>query len=226
MHCVENILSLQTNRKSHFPSLFFQLLGKLLLAARLQEGLRQVICENADCGTKEGFLAILKVIDENNLIRFSAVKRAVATWIGLGAEDSRSLERISDKCAALIRECVCSEEKRLEYLAEPDALKIHIALWSYAFHSVESAGRVIEKMIADGTKHQVITAGYFARSTGIGDVKHTLAKKVLRNYPDSMDVAAMWLPCFMPDARYTVYTWRNDGKNPNIKRIYLGPNSF
>ena len=41
---------------------FHELLGKLLLAARLQEGLRQVICENADYGTKAGFLTILKVI--------------------------------------------------------------------------------------------------------------------------------------------------------------------
>ena len=30
-------------------------LGKLLLAARLQEGLRQAICENMDYGTAEAF---------------------------------------------------------------------------------------------------------------------------------------------------------------------------
>ncbi|MBQ9709309.1 MAG: DUF4132 domain-containing protein [Clostridia bacterium] len=197
-----------------------ELLGKLLLAARLQEGLRQVICENADCGTKEGFLAILKVIDENNLIRFSSVKRAVATWIGLGAEDSRSLERISDKCAELIRESVCSEDKRREYLETSDGLKIHIALWSYAFHSVESAKKEIEKIIAQGTKHQVVTAGYFVRSTDVGDIKHTLAKKVLRAYSEEMDVAAMWLPCFMPDARYTLHVWRSEGKSPNINKWF------
>ena len=45
---------------------FHELLGRLLLAAGLQEGLRQVICENADYGTKAGFFTILKVIAENH----------------------------------------------------------------------------------------------------------------------------------------------------------------
>ena len=60
-----------------------ELLGKLLVAARLQEGLRQAICESMDEGTQEAFLRMLKVVEENDLIRFSAVKRAVSTWIGI-----------------------------------------------------------------------------------------------------------------------------------------------
>ena len=48
-----------------------ELLGKLLLAARLQEGVRQAICENADCGTTDSFITIFSVITKNNLIQFS-----------------------------------------------------------------------------------------------------------------------------------------------------------
>ena len=75
------------NRELH------KLLGDLLLAARLQEGLRQVICETMDEGTKEAFLILLQVIEEHDLIRYSSVKRAVSTWIGIF--DEKSVERVN-----------------------------------------------------------------------------------------------------------------------------------
>ena len=53
------------------------LVGKMLVAARLQEGLRQAICERCDGGTMTAFRSILGVIKDNDLIRFSSVKRAV-----------------------------------------------------------------------------------------------------------------------------------------------------
>ncbi len=63
----------------------YQGLVRLLLAARLQEGLRQAICEAADEGTLEGFLVLLRVIKDNDLIRFSSVKRAFGVWLGFAA---------------------------------------------------------------------------------------------------------------------------------------------
>ena len=118
---------------------FHELLGKLLLAARLQEGLRQVICENADYGTKAGFLTILKVIADNNLIRFSSVKRAVGTWLGILTEESRDLERVSEKSVRLIIDCLENESVRKECLASEDAMKIYIALWSYGLDDIDDA---------------------------------------------------------------------------------------
>ncbi|MGN1032746.1 MAG: hypothetical protein ACI4PU_04730, partial [Intestinibacter sp.] len=55
----------------------YKLLGDFLLAAKLQEGVRQVICESMDCGVAESFIYLLDVIVKNNLLRFSSVKRAV-----------------------------------------------------------------------------------------------------------------------------------------------------
>ena len=60
-----------------------ELMCRLLVAARLSEGLRQAICENCDCGTADSFIKIIKTIRENDLIRFSSIKRAIATWTGL-----------------------------------------------------------------------------------------------------------------------------------------------
>ena len=63
-----------------------ELTGKMLLAAKLQEGLRQSICETMDSGHYENFVYMFNIVYENNLLRFSSVKRALGTWTGLGEE--------------------------------------------------------------------------------------------------------------------------------------------
>ena len=40
------------------------------------------------------------MIEDNNLIRYSSVKRAVSTWIGIF--DEKSIDRISDKLLRLM----------------------------------------------------------------------------------------------------------------------------
>ena len=82
----------------------YDVLGKFLLAARLQEGARQAVCENMDAGRPEAFLHLFSVIEENNLIRYSSVKRAVSTWIGIF--DEKSTERITEKLLRLMGQCL------------------------------------------------------------------------------------------------------------------------
>lgn len=65
--------------------------GRLLLAARLQEGLRQAIIETMDEGRTESFIYMLRVIRDNNLQRFAAVKRGLAVSTGLGEIELRSV---------------------------------------------------------------------------------------------------------------------------------------
>lgn len=177
---------------------FHELLGKLLLAARLQEGLRQVICENADYGTKAGFLTILKVIADNNLIRFSSVKRAVGTWLGILTEESRDLERVSEKSVRLIIDCLENENVRKECLASEDAMKIYIALWSYGLDDIDDAVQKIVDIADNGSIHQLLVAGYFAANLDLPYISNQIAKIVLKQHYDKDDVLAVWLPCFMP----------------------------
>ena len=89
------------NRELH------KLLGDLLLAARLQEGLRQSICEAMDEGTREAFLVLFEVIEKNNLIRYSSVRRAVCTWIGIFGENS--VDRLTDNMLSLMGQCLRDE---------------------------------------------------------------------------------------------------------------------
>lgn len=177
---------------------FHELLGKLLLAARLQEGLRQVICENADYGTKAGFLTILKVIADNNLIRFSSVKRAVGTWLGILTEESRDLERVSEKSVRLIINCLENEDVRKECLASEDAMKIYIALWSYGLDDIDDAVQKIVDIADNGSIHQLLVAGYFAANLDLPYISNQIAKIVLKQHYDKDEVLAVWLPCFMP----------------------------
>lgn len=74
--------------------------GRLLLAARLQEGLRQAIVETMDQGRTVSFIHLLKVIMSHNLQRFAAVKQGIAVSTGLGEIDAP--ERITDKYFELV----------------------------------------------------------------------------------------------------------------------------
>lgn len=183
-----------------------ELLGKLLLAARLQEGLRQSICENMDIGSTAAFLHILKVIEENNLIRFSSVKRAVGTWLGLINADAKALERISDKSLALIVQCLNNRECVDEYLNTEDCMKIYIGLWSVGVYKVEDAIELVKKISKSGTHHQILTAGYFCENLDNRALAHELAAAVIEEHRDEQDILAVYMDYFMPSV---TYGWSN-----------------
>lgn len=199
---------------------FHDLLCKLLLAARLQEGLRQSICENADCGTKEGFFAILHTISENNLIRYSSVKRAVGVWMGLLTEETRDLERVSAKSVSLMLECLEDPAKRDEHLASEDAMKIYTALWSCGFENVESSAEKIYKISKNGTRHQLLVAGYYANNIDNVALENKIAKNVIKYHKDEDDILAVWLPSYMRDHSWVLYNSLNHQIKPDSKLYF------
>lgn len=184
---------------------FHRLLGKLLLAAKLQEGLRQSICECMDCGTVEAFQSLLKVIVENDLLRYSSVKRAVGTWLGFLTPETRDLDRISGKSLRLLVDCLENEGLRKECLATSDAMQIHIALWSYAVFDIQDAVNGIGELVKDGQKEQLLAAGYFAQMMELPTVSAQISKYVLKNHSHCEEILALWLPCFLPLRHLSVY---------------------
>lgn len=174
-----------------------QKLGKLLLAARLQEGLRQAICEKADMGTKEAFFALLDVMLENDLIRFSSVKRAVAAWIGLADEETVKLERISDKSVELIADCLRDESFREECLSSEDSMKIYIGLWSIGFYDAVKMLDRIREYSAHGTEHQLLVAGYMTQQLNNAKLMNSISKDVIKAHKDDPKVLAVYMPSFM-----------------------------
>lgn len=174
-----------------------EMLGRLLVAARLQEGLRQTICENADMGSPEAFMTMIDVIEQNDLIRFSSVKRAVGAWLGLISQESGSLDRVSSKSIELISRCLRDEAFTEECLSSEDSMQIHIGLWAIGVRDVGKATERAGILAAKGTHHQRLTAGYFAQGLQLPLHQAVLAMNVIAAYPEELDTVAMYLPMMM-----------------------------
>ncbi|MBR6158432.1 MAG: DUF4132 domain-containing protein [Lachnospiraceae bacterium] len=169
----------------------YELVGKLLLAARLQEGLRQAICENADCSDLEAFKYILKVIGENDLIRYSSVKRAIGTWTGLISTESADLDRISGKTLELVNGCLSDDAYLQECLASDDAMKVHMGLWALAVRDTADCEAQIENYCAKGTHPQLMATGYFLRELWSNKLCARIAKKMLLTHAEEPDLMAL-----------------------------------
>lgn len=185
------------------------LAGKLLLAARLQEGLRQAICETCDEGVFSAFRTIIGVIKDNDLIRFSSVKRAVGTWTGLLAAESKDLERISGKTMELIVGCLDSTDFRRECLESDDAMKIYLGLWSISCTCVESGIDSIYGYIGSGTDQQLLASAFFSKELYDNSLKHDIAKRLILEYPDRYDLMAISVPCLL------IYRYSAAGYDPD-----------
>ena len=172
-------------------------LGRLLLAARLQEGLRQSICECADEGTLPGFLRILRVIAENDLLRYSSVKRAVGVWTGLLAEETNDLERVSKKTLSLLLNGLESPENRETMLQSEDSMEIHMGLWSEAVADMPNAVERAYGLIKGGSRHQALVCGFFGRALQNSFSSHLLAKAALEKWPEDQEILAVYLPGFL-----------------------------
>ncbi|MDE7478036.1 MAG: DUF4132 domain-containing protein, partial [Lachnospiraceae bacterium] len=171
-------------------------LGKFLLAARLQEGARQAVCETMDAGRPEAFLHLFSVIEENNLLRYSSVRRAVSTWIGIF--DEKSTDRISEKLLRLMGQCLRDKAFAEEQLATNDAIAISCALWSKGFYDADDAVQSVLALIQNGTKQQKMTASYFNRSLQNEKMQMKAAKEIILANPEDLELIACFMPSFMP----------------------------
>ncbi|MDE5965403.1 MAG: DUF4132 domain-containing protein, partial [Lachnospiraceae bacterium] len=175
-----------------------KLLADFLLAARLQEGVRQAICENADCGTSAAFVTIFNTIYENNLIRFAAVKRAVATWTGIC--DLDNVDRISGKVLELIHTALNDCEQALEYTKSNDSIEIMCGLWALGFRNVQDALSVMDGYVMQGTRNQRLTMGYYNTMLQYRDYANATAMKVVRTFSEDYELIAVFMPSFLSKA--------------------------
>lgn len=208
MFLSENNTSVVTNRviravvKSSNAELH-ELLGRFLLAARLSEGVRQVICENADCGTTEAFLAILDVIKENNLVRFAAVKRAIATWTGICNEEN--MDRITNKVLDDILFVLKDRKQAKTYIQSEDAVHIVIGLWSMGFYEVEDAIAQMQNILAGGSRVQLLAMSYYNLSFENPALSRKMALAVIEKYPEDLELVVAYMPTYMADTEDYIF---------------------
>ena len=157
---------------------------KLLLAARLQEGLRQQILENADAGSVQTLTRILKLCIDEDLFRYSSVARAFDTWTGLGYGDADG--RAVKKCAVLAYDCLTDAEERKRYLESSNSLEAYFALWGMGCMEVADTDRMVRHLLDDGEKYRRILGWLFVSRTDSSRYKMHLAGEYLNERDEEL----------------------------------------
>lgn len=161
---------------SHQPKAY-EMLGELLLAARLQEGLRQSIVESMDEGTMEGTLYLLNIIIEHDLIRYSSVIRALDVWTGLNLEAAN--KRVTRLCIDYVYEALTDPTMREHWLTSNDVNQLYISLWATAVYEENNVEKKIYHLMEHGEHYQKIVAQFFLSQSQNDSLKYDIAQKYL-----------------------------------------------
>ncbi len=178
--------------------------GKLLLAARLQEGLRQSILETMDEGTPESYIYLLNIIRDNGLQRYAAVKRGLAVTTGLG--ETEAPDRITDKFSSIISLYLEHPDEAREAIAGKDAMKVYLALWSMAFFNVESIVNPIWELIATAPSYKVDAAMLVLYTLQLPSLSSRLVSEAIRLRHAEHDIMAGALPLYLNSSDF-YYNW-------------------
>ncbi|MGI6094921.1 MAG: DUF4132 domain-containing protein [Lachnospiraceae bacterium] len=139
------------------------LLLRLLVAARLQEGLRQSILESADEGSTETLIWIMKVCLKEDLFRYSSAIRAFDTWTGLGYGDAKAA--VVKKMAAFAYACLTDEKMRKQYRNSENNLEAYLAIWSMGCYEIADTDETVRKLLDDEMKYRRILGWFFVTHT-------------------------------------------------------------
>jgi hypothetical protein len=112
----------------------WEFMGKLLLAAQRQEGLRQSILEAVDEAHPGAFALMLKLVREEDLVRFSSVVRAAGVWLG------QVFEAISPgkvkEALQLVQTYLDDPDARRKAIDKGTMQECRTALWCTGFEDV------------------------------------------------------------------------------------------
>ena len=175
-----------------------EIAGKLLLTAQRQEGLRQQICETIDEGSQENFEYMFKIIYDNDLIRFSSVKRALGVWTGLLGQNYNTPETVGKKELEIINKLIDNPKYANELLKSDDNVEVYLALWYKASQDVKFALEAVQELLKVTKIHTKLLVAY--NLDIFQDIKYqrTIAKDIIKDYSKKDDndflkiVACYW----------------------------------
>ncbi len=147
---------------SGHPALMDDLMD-LLLAARLQEGLRQQILESADKGPTAVLVRIMKVCLDAGLFRYSSAIRAFDTWTGLGYGDGKP--QGSEQFARTACECLTDDAKRRACLESGSNTDAYFALWAMGCIAFEDVHLSVHRLLEDPRPYRRVLAWLFVSRT-------------------------------------------------------------
>lgn len=179
-------------------SLFFsraesnwEMAADLLVAAQLQEGLRQAVLESCSDGRMEAFRYMMHVVSDHDLLRFPAAVRAFDTWLGLAFETVR-LDTVRRLFASALAALEDPEHFKVE-----NPRDLFIRLWAIANTEVLEAGKKVVELLEDDSSSspELCTALTFYEMTGLLLPDET-ALKLLRRCRDNRALSACVLKCY------------------------------
>ncbi|MGD1898103.1 MAG: HEAT repeat domain-containing protein [Phormidesmis sp.] len=144
----------------------WQLIENMLVAAQRQEGLRQVILETIDEAHPEAFARMLRVIVEQNMVRFSATIRAADVWFGLNwtVDQKRWVKETLEKTLDLFELDLLEKDKQIESLLQSDVpTRVYLALWRMAFDDAMVAVEAATRLLKDERAERRFVAVYLLR---------------------------------------------------------------
>ncbi|MGO4548573.1 DUF4132 domain-containing protein [Paenibacillus sp. 2TAB23] len=152
----------------------YRMIGELLVAARLQEGLRQSIVEAMDEGTIEAMTDMMKVITEHDLIRYSSVIRALDVWTGLALEASNA--RVARQNIDYAAQCLTDPAALREGLASHDVNMLFMSLWATAVLEEKQLYEQISLIMAREEPFRQIVAQYMLVQSQNEDIRFLIAQ--------------------------------------------------
>lgn len=230
--CIDYLIEAMTSEnnsnrmtRGHFEAIaksgnkeLLELEGKLLLAARLQEGLRQAIVETMDEGRPSSFVHLLGVIRENNLQRFASVKRGLAVTTGL--TEPEAPERISDKFLDLVYTYITVPEEAKRGVKSRDAMEVYLGLWGIGFYNVEEIVQPIKKIISEGPAYRVEAAMLMLGSTDFIDLEYPLVTEVMHKWRNDHAVMAGTLPLYLNRGSFYVSWYGKPSEVPPLSQFF------
>ncbi|WP_458120863.1 DUF5724 domain-containing protein [Paenibacillus sp. Z6-24] len=157
-----------------------RMISELLVAARLQEGLRQSIAEMLDQGTLEASMMLIDTILQHDLIRYSAIVRALGTWTGLPLEAANT--RVAGQLIRQAYEALADHSLRREWLGDENANKIYISLWATAVHEEQELYDHIQYLMDTGVRYQQIVALYVLSNSQNKELRLRIARPHLQEH--------------------------------------------
>ena len=174
-----------------------ELTGKLLLAAKLQEGVRQQICENMDSGLQENFKYMFKIIYDNDLIRFSSVKRALGTWTGLTRDENADINKFGKKEIEIIHKLITNPKYEDELLKSDDNVKVYLGLWNKSTRDIKYSVEALEKLLKSSKYHIKLLISYYLHIIENKKYQREIAKKVIKEYSKDNKNIIEILACYL-----------------------------
>lgn len=191
-------------------------LMKLLLAAQLQEGLRQQILEAADRGASDVLARIIKVCLDENLFRFSSTVRAFDVWTGMGFGDAKPAG--IQKYAQIAYDCLTDAAKRQEYAQSDNNIEAYFALWAHSCHEFYDAVDDIPPLLDDPRHYRKILGWLFVDRMSNSRYQMIMASQYLEERDEEL---LAWITGNL--AQFSRYSWNLSEKdagwpipNPNL----------